>query len=660
MGGAAYSFAQPVVSGRVIDSDGQPLPGVYVLVSGTTNGTMTDDNGSYSISGLKKGDVLIFSSLGLAEQQFDCTGSLSKLNVTMKEDVTFLEETIVVGYGVQKKSSMTSAVSAIKGEELLKAPATNVSQLIAGKLSGVSSVQESGEPGLDQASLRIRGAQYGAKYVVDGFPVDNINDIDPYDIESISVLKDGASAAVYGLQAANGIIIITTKKGAAGKPKITYNATFGASMNANFPEFMDGPQFAYYYNVADMMDRMARGEISSAEEYNPYFTSEQVQMMLNDDPTDGWDNVNYIDKVFGTGFTQKHNVTVSGGSDNTKYFASFGYLDQRGNIDNFNYDRYNVRTNVETQFAKYFKFNVGLSGVFSNRQTPGFSSGGSDSGSYEAGWLSISKMAIVIHPYLPVKYNDKYTATLIKNTSKPHSPLAAIYESGYKKTRGLDVTANAGLSFDVPGVKGLQLKVSGAFDYGASMNKNLDIPIDGGLMAYYEGSWIAADDPRDNSGTGISLGEGTSYYQRMTGQAGITYTNTFGKHFIDLLALGELNDYKSNSHSAYAKLLPFAELPELSFGQPIDGPISGGSSAWRSAGYVFRARYNWDERYLAEFTGRYDGSYKFAGMSNTRWGFFPSASVAWNISKEPWMAGASFLDDLKLRGSVALLGNNIT
>ena len=658
MGGVSLSYAQPNVQGRVTDSAGLPLPGVAVLVSGTTNGTMTDDNGNYSISGLKKGDVLIFSSLGLGEQQFDCDGSLSKLNVTMVEDATFLEETIVVGYGVQKKSSMTSAVSAMKGEELLKAPATNVSQLIAGKLSGVSSVQESGEPGLDQASLRIRGSQYGAKYVVDGFPVDNINDIDPYDIESISVLKDGASAAVYGLQAANGIIIITTKKGQAGKPKITYNATFGASMNANFPEFMDGPQFAYYYNVADMMDRLARGDIGTPEEYTPYFTADQVKMMTNGDPTDGWDNVNYIDKVFGTGFTQKHNVTLSGGTDNTKYFASFGYLDQKGNIDNFNYNRYNVRTNIESQFAKYFKFTIGLSGVFSNRQTPGFSSGGSDSG-YEAGWLSIPKMAIMIHPYLPVKYNDLYSATLINNTSKPHSPLAAIYESGYKKTRGLDVTANTSLSFDVPGVKGLQLKVSGAFDYGATMNKNLDIPISDGLMAYHQGAWIHVADPRDNTGTGISLGEGTSYYQRMTGQAGITYTNTFGKHFVDLLVLGELNDYKSNSHSAYAKLLPFAELPELSFGQPTDGPISGGSSAWRSAGYVFRARYNWDERYLAEFTGRYDGSYKFAGMKNTRWGFFPSASVAWNISKEPWMSGASFLDDLKIRGSVALLGNDL-
>ena len=649
--------AQPTVKGKVTDLDGRPLEGVVVVVKGTTNGAMTDFNGNYFISSLKKGDVLVFSSLGLAEQSFECNGSMTKLDVTMKEDVTFLEETIVVGYGVQKKSSMTSAVSAIKGTDLLKAPSTNVSQLLAGRLTGVSSVQESGEPGLDQAAIRIRGAQGGAKYVVDGFPVDNINDIDPYDIESISVLKDGASAAVYGLQAANGVIIITTKKGTSSAPKITYNATLGASMNANFPEFMDGPEFAYYYNVADMMDKLASGAIASESDYVPYFTKENVEAMLNGDPTDGWDNVNYIDRIFGTGITQKHNITVQGGSDKSRYFASFGYLGQEGNIDNFNYDRYNVRTNIESDLAENFKFTLGLSGVFSKRHTPGFNSGGTDANSYvgEAGWLSVANQTIQMHPYLPETYNGMYTASLKKNTSLPQSPLAAIYESGYKKTRGLDVSANISLSYDMPQIKGLQFKVSGAFDYGASMNKNLDTPYD--IMGYSEGVWKEYADPR-GKGSGVMVGEGTSYYQRLTGQASISYVNSFDLHNIELLALGELIDYQSNNHSAYAKMLPFANLPELSYGLPTDSPISGSSNAWRSAGYVFRARYNWDERYLAEFTGRYDGSYKFAGMSNTRWGFFPSGSVAWRISKEPWMEDIDGLDDFKVRGSVALLGND--
>ena len=657
MGGALSAYAQPSVRGKVTDESGLPLPGVAVMVSGTSNGTMTDEDGNYSLSGLKKGDVLLFTSLGMGDQTFDCDGTLSRLNVVMREDATFLEETIVVGYGVQKKSSMTSAVSAMKGDELLKAPATNVSQLLAGKLTGVSSVQESGEPGLDQASIRIRGSQGAAKYVVDGFPVDNINDIDPFDIESISVLKDGASAAVYGLQASNGVIIVTTKKGNSGKPKITYNATVGASMNANFPEFMDGPQFAYYYNVAQMMDQLASGAIASEAEYVPYFTKDQVEMMLNDDPNDGWDNVNYIDKVFGTGITQKHNVTVQGGNDNSKYFASFGYLGQKGNIDNFGYDRYNVRTNLESNLAKNFKFTMGLSGVFSNRHTPAFNSGGTDANSElnEQGWLSIANQTIQMHPYLPERYNGLYTASLKKNTSLPQSPLAAIYESGYKKTRGMDVNANMALSYDVPWVKGLQLKASGSFDYSTSMNKNLNTPFN--LMAYTDGKWKETVDPR-GVGNGVNLGEGTSYYQHLTGQAGASYINTFGKHFVEILALAEISDIKSNAHSAYAKQIPFDALPELGYGQPADSPIGGWSDASRSVGYVFRARYNWDERYLAEFTGRYDGSYLFAGMRKTRWGFFPSASVAWNIAKESWMSDFSALNDFKLRGSVALLGND--
>ncbi len=669
MGGAAISYAQPSVRGKVTDESGQPLPGVAVMVPGTTNGTMTDENGNYSLTGLKKGDAILFTSLGLGDQTFNCDGSLTRLDVTMKEDTNFIEETIVVGYGVQKKSSMTSAVSAIKGDDLLKAPSTNVSQLLAGRLTGVSSVQESGEPGLDQAAIRIRGAQYSAKYVVDGFPVDNINDIDPYDIESISVLKDGASAAVYGLQAANGVIIITTKKGNVGKPKITYSATLGASMNANFPEFMDGPEFAYYYNVAQMMDQLASGAIANESEYIPHFTSDQVALMLNDDPTDGWDNVNYIDKVFGTGFTQKHNITVQGGTEKTRYFASFGYLGQNGNIDNFNYDRYNIRTNIEADLAENFKFNLGLSGVLSNRHTPAFNSGGTDANSDldEQGWLSIASQTIIMHPYLPEKYNGLYTATPKKNTSLPQSPLAAIYESGYKKTRGMDVSANMALSYDVPWVKGLQLKVSGAFDYSTSMNKNLNTPYkvmqmslgayDSGAGIYKETTWAEVSDPR-GTGSGVNLGEGTSYYQRLTGQASVSYVNSFGKHNVDALVLAELIDTKSNNHSAYAKLLPFASLPELSYGQPTDSPIAGVSDAWRSAGYVFRARYNWDERYLAEFTGRYDGSYKFSGMAKTRWGFFPSGSVAWRMSKEPWMKSVSCIDDLKIRGSIALLGND--
>ena len=218
-------------------------------------------------------------------------------------------------------------------------------------------------------------------------------------------------------------------------------------MNANFPQFMNGPQFAYYYNMADMMDKMANGSISNISQYNPVFTKANVEAMLNGDPTDGWDNVNYIDKVFGTGINQKHNVTIQGGSDKMRYFASVGYLGQKGNIDNFSYKRYNLRTNLETQLAKNFQLSLGIAGNVGKRETPGYASGGTDSNSElgEQGWLSVAHQTIMMHPYLPETYDGLYTATTQNNTSLPNSPLAAIYESGYKHTNSFDLQTNISL-----------------------------------------------------------------------------------------------------------------------------------------------------------------------------------------------------------------------
>ena len=653
---AQAAFAQGKLRGVVTDANGDPIPGVTVLVQGTTRGTMTGNDGAYELTAAK-GDIIEFSCLGLATEERSWNGR-SPINVTMQEDSMYLEDVVVVGYGTAKKETLTAAVSAIKGDELLKAPSTNVSQVLAGKLSGISSVQESGEPGLDQASLRIRGSVYGVAYVVDGFPVDNINDIDPADIESISVLKDGASAAVYGLQAAGGVIIITTRKGDKGDTRITYNTSLGASMNANFPRFMDGPQFAYYYNVAQMMDQMANGEIATVQEYVPYFTQKNIAAMKAG--TDGWDNVNYVDKVFGTGFNQKHNVTIQGGTDKARFFTSFGILDQKGNIDKFNYRRYNVRTNIEGDLSKQLSYKVGLSGVLGNRSTPAFLSGGSDSGYTEVGWFSIARQAVQMHPYLPEMYDGYYTGAVQDNQSFLVSPLAAIYQSGYKKTKSASMAVNAALTWNVPFIKGLSLRASGSYDFGVSYNKNLSTPYTMMQREHTDEGWIwkvRTDNPHIANNVN-NLGEGTTFSYQAVGQASVNYVNSFGKNHIDAMALAELRDYTGNGLSAYAQALPFDSLPELSNGVASNSPVGGWSSASRSIGYVFRTRYDFDEKYLAEVTGRYDGSYKFAGMANTRWGFFPSVSLGWRLSKEEFMKSLTWLDDLKLRASVGLLGND--
>ncbi|MGM9787994.1 MAG: SusC/RagA family TonB-linked outer membrane protein [Candidatus Cryptobacteroides sp.] len=662
----SLAFAQPNLKGTISDTDGYPIPGVTVAVLETgggqvLNGSISDLDGVYSIS-VKKGQTIQFYYLGYVTVSRIYQGE-STLDIVLEEDRVFLDDAVIVGYGQQKKSSITSAVSAIKGDELLKAPATNVSQVLAGRLPGISSVQESGEPGLDQASLRIRGSVYGVSYVVDGFPVDNINDIDPADIESISVLKDGASAAVYGLAAAGGVIIVTTKRGEKGDAKITYNASLGASVNANFPQFMDGYQFVKYYDIARYMDQKAKGEVASIEDYTPAYTPDIIELILNDDPTDGWDNVNYIDLVFGTGFNQKHNVTVQGGNEKTSYFVSGGILDQQGNIDNFSYNRYNVRVNVESEIAKNLKFTAGISGVMTDRQSPAFLSGGADNGYNEVGWFSIARQTVQMHPYLPIKMNGHYTGAVQENQSYLVSPLAAIYESGYKKTRTSELDANASLVFNVPFIKGLSLKASGSYDFYTSYNKNLSLPYTMSQHVYDATTgtwkWVTRSDNPHVSDNVSNLGEGVSFYQSMVGQLSVNYANSFGKHNIDAMVLGEWRDYKSNGLSAYAKNIPFAELPELSFGQATNDPVGGWSGASRTEGYVFRLRYDYDERYLAEVTGRLDGSYKFSGMNKkNRWGFFPSASLGWRISKEDFMQDYDFVSDLKLRASVGLLGND--
>lgn len=654
------AFAQSTVRGTVSDADGEPLTGVTVAVTGTTTGTITDIDGKYSLS-VAKGAEIVYSYLGLTTVKIKYNGQ-SVLDVTMQEDSQLIDDVVVVGYGTQKKSSLTSAVSAIKGDELLKAPATNVSQILAGRLAGISSVQESGEPGLDQASLRIRGSVYGVSYVVDGFPVSDINDINPADIESVSVLKDGASAAVYGLQAAGGVIIITTKRGTKESTKITYDASLGASMNANFPKFMDGPQFAYYYNVAQMMDQLANGEISDASQYVPYYTQENIAAMQNGDPTDGWDNYDYIGSIYGTGFTQKHGVTVQGGNEKMKYFTSMGYLDQKGNIDNFNYQRYNLRANIDADIAKNFHYTVGINGVMGNRHTPAYASGGSDSDmGYEAGWFSVARQTIQMHPFMPAMIDGVYTGTVQNNQSFLCSPLAAIYSSGTKDTRSMNMSANTSLTWNVPWVHGLSLKASGSFDWSNSYNKNLSTPY--AMMQKTKdaaGNWIwvkRTDNPHISDNVN-NLGEASTYSQQLVGQGSINYANSFGKNNVDAMLLAEMRQYSGNSLSAYAQNLPFESLPELSNGVASNSPIAGWSDKSRSAGYVFRLKYDYDERYLAEFTGRYDGSYKFNGMTGTRWGFFPSVSLGWRLSKERFMQGLSFLDDLKLRASMGLLGND--
>lgn len=646
---ALSTIAQTSIQGRVKDSNGNPLVGVSVVVKGATIGTITDTDGHFSIKVPGQKNVLTFSFLGYKKQAIAVGGS-KDISVLMQEDNSLLDEVIVVGYGTQKKSTLTGAVSQINGDELLKTPVTNISNLLGGRVAGIQSVQTSGQPGADQASLTIRGSIYSPTYIVDGIPR-SINDIDPNDIETVSVLKDGAAAAVYGLQGAGGVIIITTKKGKEGKSQITYNGSYGVSINANFPKFLDGPSYALYYNKALEMDGNS-----------PVFTKSQIEKMTNGDDTDGWGNTNWLDLIFGTGHNQQHSVSLQGGTESIKYFTSLGYMDQEGNIKNYTYKRYNVRANIDANFAKNWKFGISLDGQFGKSQRPGYEAGGS--GTAGDPWMTVVNQAINSRPYLPVMYDGLYVAT--PNASgQPNSPIAALNSSGKFNTYSHSLKSNINLQYDLPSVKGLFFKVTGSYDYYTSRNKNLSTPyyVNMSRIPDTNTSDITFDKVIDARGsTFYSLGEGLSESTQLIGQGSINYVSTIAqKHHVDAMALSEIRDYKSNYFAAYGKSTNsiFESLPELGLAQPADQPIAGGSNQTRSIGYVFRLKYDYDNKYLAEFTGRYDGSYKFAGnVSGKRWGFFPSLSLGWRASEEDLVKDIESIDNLKVRASVGMLGND--
>ena len=648
-----YGYAQNVISGTVTDEQGEPLIGVSVVVKGAKTGVNTNIDGHYSIKATS-GQTLDFSYVGMQSESVK-VGKTNTIDVVLKSSTENLDDVVVVGYGKQKKSTITGSVSAIKGEELLTAPSTQLTQMLGGKVAGISSIQTSGEPGADMASLRIRGSNHAVTFIVDGVPRP-IDEIDPNDIASLSVLKDAAATAVYGLNAAGGVIIVTTKKGAVGAPRITYDGSYGISTNANFPKFMNGVQFMNYFNMADMMDQLANGSITDRSQYQPKYTTEMYQKVINNDPDDGYDNYDYIDEVFGTGTNTKHTLSMQGGTENHSYYASIGYLGQKGNIKNFNYNRYSMRFNLESKIAKYWTLTMGGSGFVTDTKTPGYISGGADNGTYEAGYMSIAHQTIAMHPYLAPKYKGLYTGIISNNGSNPNSPFAAIHESGFKKTNSMRVRTNLSLQFDVPWVKGLSAKLTGAYDYTNSENKNLDTPFR--VMQYNKNAGTFTE-VQGEKGTSIKVGEGTTFSKQLLGNFQLTYDRSFNElHNVSVLALMEAREYKTNNMAAYAKDLSFPELPELSYG--VMNGVSGSSNKTRMLGYVFRASYNYDSKYFAEFSGRYDGSYKFSGnVSGKRWGFFPSGSVAWRISKEDFMESTrSWLDDLKIRASLGLTGDD--
>lgn len=634
---SANLFAQNNVRGIVKDTKGESLIGVNVIVKGTSQGTVTNTNGEFSINISNRNAILEFSYVGFKTQDVSLQGR-STLNVVLLDDTELLDEIVVVGYGVQKKTSVTGAVSVLSDTELIKAPVVGITNALGARVAGVTMLQQSGQPGQDAASLLVRGE--GATYIVDGVKR-SINEIDPNEIESISILKDATSASVYGLNATS-VIIVTTKRGKEGKLSIGYNGSTGISQNANQIKWLDGPGYAYWYNKGRELD----GDL-------PVFTSEQVEKMKAG--VDGWGNTNWYEKVFGIGSTMNHNLSATGGTEKVKFFSSIGTFQQKGNVDNFNYTRYSFRSNVDAKLSDYLSINFDVAGRLDEHDRPNYSANPND-------WHNIPQQAVRALPYLPERITtadgkEYYTSTA--TASSPVSPIAAMNESGYNRPRNTTFQSNFTLKYNLPWIDGASLKFSGAYDKFFQFNKVLAIPFQTMLASLPNTATerISYNVFTNNSGN-TALSESASSSTDVVTQSSFTYDKEFGKHKINFLGLGETRNSFNNSLGATGYGLDFIDLDELSKitnttgrGEEKIPTISGGSGQSRLIGFVGRINYDFDNRYLFEASIRRDGSYLFSGMKGARWVNLPAVSAGWRINNESWF-DSSVIDNLKLRGGV--------
>ncbi|MCE5174758.1 MAG: TonB-dependent receptor [Bacteroidales bacterium] len=634
---STVAFAQTTtVQGKVINTQGESLIGVSIKVKGTGSNTVTNTDGTFKMNVPSKNATIEFSYIGYDTKSIALDGK-TNLSVTLEENLKALDEVVVVGYGTQKRASITGAVSTMSDKELLKAPAMGITNVLGARVAGVTMLQSSGQPGNDAASLLIRGQS--ATYIVDGVKR-SFNEIDPNEVESISVLKDATSAAVYGLDA-SAVIIVTTKKGKAEKARINYSGTYGISQNSNQIEWLDAPGYAYWYNKARVMD----GD-------EAVFTAAQVQKMK--DGVDGWGNTDWYDKVFGTGTNAHHNVSAAGGNDKVRFFTSLGTFSQKGNVDKYNYDRYNLRSNVDAKIRNNFSMELGISARVEKRDRPRYSADPDD-------WHNIPQQAVSALPYVPetITYqgNEYYTSTPTSSSSV--SPIASIYESGYYRTNNTYIQSNFSLKYDAPWLKGLNFKFAGAYDLSYQFTKSLSIPYKTALVSAPSSSTetLSYSVFTDNSGN-RTLSESASQSTNVVTQTSVNFDRTFGEHKINAIGLAETRNVYGNVLGVTGYGLDFIALDELSkitnktgAGTDKYAALSGSSSQSRVLGFVGRVNYEYSDRYLAEVSFRRDGSYLFSGMNGSRWVNLPAVSLGWRMNNEEWFS-ADWIDNLKIRGGI--------
>ncbi len=621
----ATAIQQKQVGGKVIDQSGQSLPGVAVLVKGTTNGTITDSDGNYSLSNVPSTGILVFSFVGMKPYEVT-VGNQSTINVSLSEETIGIEEVVAIGYGVQKKVNLTGSVAVIDNEVLANRPVTSVSTAIQGLLPGATVIQNSGQPGKDMATIRIRGIgtlnNSNPMYVVDGMIVGSINDIDPNDIESISILKDAASAAIYGSRASNGVVLVTTKKGTQKSATLKYDGYAGVQTPTNMLEYLPSWEYAQLYNQARINQNLAAA-----------YTEAEIQKFKDGSDPDNYPNTDWLGMFYkkNGGFQQSHRVELTGGANNTSYMFSLGYFNQDGIIENSDFKRYNARMNLSTTFNK-ITASLNMAFTYGITHEP--------TNPYTGDMYQIFRQINRISPWVPYKYSNGYYGYINDGNPLAWMDLDAVRNQQYRKTRGIgNVTYEP--------IKGLKFQEVLGYEYTGSSDEKFIKDIQ-----YY--NWKTGS-PTLYQGPN-SQKESRTDDQMISLQSLATYDKTFGKHSFSILAGYSQELFRQDWNSSYRKGFLNNELTEINAGSTDGQEAEGSAYEYALQSFFGRISYDFDHKYLFEANIRRDGTSRIA--KEHRWGTFPSFSGAWRIINEPFMSEMkNIVSDMKVRAGWGILGN---
>lgn len=649
------------ITGKVTDEKGEALIGVNIIVRETNKGTTTNVDGKYTLSVPGSSSKIIYTFVSYESREVT-VGNQSIINVSLNPDAKSLSEVIVVGYGVQKKATVSGSVVSVKGSDLQKSPSVNLSNSLAGRMAGVVAVNRSGEPGSDGSTIRIRGANTlnnnDALIVIDGIPnrSGGLDRINPADIETISVLKD-ASAAIYGARAANGVILITTKKGKSGKPELSYSFNQGFSDPTVIPKLTNASQYVGMLNDLDIYQlptnqwSAATAAYKASGVYNgrkaPYSPTD---IQKYGDGSDPWlyPNTDWYGATLKPWSPQsRHNVQLSGGSENIKYLASMGYQNQDAFYKNSakGYKQYDLRLNLDAKINENVNLSIGILGREEFRESPTQAAG------------AIFRMQMRGKPQEQAFWPNGLPGPDIENGQNP--VVITTNQTGYDRDKQSYFQTNGQLDVKIPWIQGLKLSGTAAIDKRFRSTKRWETP----WTLYQKGSGFEADgktptlvaSKRGPAEPRLTVGDETQLNILLGAIA--TYERKFNGHGITVLAGTNRETIDGDNFNAYRRFFISPALDQLFAGGDLEKNNAGGAYERARLNYFGRVAYNFKEKYLAEFLWRYDGSDIFP--EDTRYGFFPGGMLGWVMSEESFIKDQlPAINFLKLRGSWGQMGND--